>query len=65
MPSAATVTEAVEASGIPCLLDFQRRYDPNFRFVKERIASGGAGKLEHVVMHTRDPRFRHGALSAR
>lgn len=53
--TAATVTEAVEASGISCLLAFQRRYDPNFRFVKERIASGAAGRLEHIVMHTRDP----------
>ncbi len=51
----ATVTEAVEASGVPCLLAFQRRYDPNFRFVRDRIASGEAGNLEHIVMHTRDP----------
>lgn len=49
------VTQAVERSGIACLLGFQRRYDPNFRAVRERIASGEAGRLEHVVMHTRDP----------
>ncbi|MDP9839739.1 myo-inositol 2-dehydrogenase/D-chiro-inositol 1-dehydrogenase [Neorhizobium huautlense] len=49
------VVERVETSGIPCLLGFQRRYDTNFRFVRDRIASGDAGKLEHVVMHTRDP----------
>lgn len=49
------VTEAVERSGVPCLLGFQRRYDPDFRAVRERIASGEAGRLEHVVMHTRDP----------
>ncbi|QXZ80509.1 inositol 2-dehydrogenase [Rhizobium sp. L51/94] len=49
------VTQAVEAAGVPCLLAFQRRYDPDFRYVRERIASGEAGKLEHIVMHTRDP----------
>ncbi|MFK0206462.1 inositol 2-dehydrogenase [Agrobacterium sp. NPDC090283] len=49
------VVERVEASNIPCLLGFQRRYDTNFCFVRDRIASGDAGKLEHVVMHTRDP----------
>ncbi|MEA3537057.1 inositol 2-dehydrogenase [Rhizobium sp. CC-YZS058] len=49
------VAKVVEASGVPCLLAFQRRYDPDFRFVRERIASGEAGDLEHVVMHTRDP----------
>ncbi len=49
------VTDHVEASGIACLLGFQRRYDSNFRFVRDRIASGQAGQLEHIVMHTRDP----------
>ena len=49
------VAARVAASGIPCMLGFQRRYDPDFRAVRERIASGEAGTLEHVVMHTRDP----------
>lgn len=49
------VVNCVEASGAPCMLGFQRRYDPNFRSVRDRIASGMSGKLEHVVMHTRDP----------
>lgn len=49
------VAARVTASGIPCMLGFQRRYDPDFRAVRERIASGAAGRLEHVVMHTRDP----------
>jgi myo-inositol 2-dehydrogenase/D-chiro-inositol 1-dehydrogenase len=54
----AAVAEAagtVERSGVACMLGFQRRYDPNFRKVRERIASGAAGRLEHIVMHTRDP----------
>jgi myo-inositol 2-dehydrogenase/D-chiro-inositol 1-dehydrogenase len=49
------VAQAVKTAGSRCMLGFQRRYDPNFRFVRERIVSGAAGKLEHVVMHTRDP----------
>jgi myo-inositol 2-dehydrogenase/D-chiro-inositol 1-dehydrogenase len=51
----AMVSRAVEEAGIACLLGFQRRYDPNFRFVRDRIAGGQAGTLEHIVMHTRDP----------
>ena len=54
-PTVARVTEAVEASGIRCMLGFQRRYDPNFRAVRDRIASGQSGRLEQLVMHTRDP----------
>lgn len=49
------VAQAVEASGLPCMLGFQRRFDPNFRAVRTRIASGASGPLEHIVMHTRDP----------
>ncbi|SCM76866.1 Inositol 2-dehydrogenase [uncultured Pleomorphomonas sp.] len=49
------VADAVKKAGTPCMLGFQRRYDPNFRFVRERIAGGAAGRLEHIVMHTRDP----------
>lgn|SRR5574337_291745 len=49
------VAAAVEASGVPCMLGFQRRYDPNFKAVRDRIASGEAGNLEQIVMHTRDP----------
>ncbi len=49
------VTARVIDAAIPCMLGFQRRYDPDFRAVRDRIASGAAGALEHVVMHTRDP----------
>jgi myo-inositol 2-dehydrogenase/D-chiro-inositol 1-dehydrogenase len=54
----ATVTQvaaAVEASGLPVMLGFQRRYDPNFRAVRDRIAAGLSGRLEQLVMQTRDP----------
>ncbi|ANG62735.1 inositol 2-dehydrogenase [Marinobacterium aestuarii] len=49
------IVRKVEASGIACMLGFQRRYDPDFRHVRERIAQGLAGTLEHIIMTTRDP----------
>ncbi|ALI56568.1 inositol 2-dehydrogenase [Celeribacter marinus] len=49
------VMEAVEASGIPCMMGFQRRYDASFRAVHARIASGMSGSLEQLTMFSRDP----------
>ncbi|RJL06690.1 Gfo/Idh/MocA family oxidoreductase [Paracoccus siganidrum] len=49
------VTRRIEASGIPCMLGFQRRYDCSFRALRDRIASGVSGPLEQVVMFSRDP----------
>ncbi|WP_339115139.1 Gfo/Idh/MocA family oxidoreductase [Thioclava sp. GXIMD2076] len=49
------VTQAVEASGIRCMMGFQRRYDASFRALRERIASGEAGRLEQLSMWSRDP----------
>ncbi|WP_353476590.1 inositol 2-dehydrogenase (plasmid) [Salipiger sp. H15] len=46
---------AVEAAGIPCMLGFQRRYDASFRALQARVASGEAGRLEHLIMQSRDP----------
>jgi myo-inositol 2-dehydrogenase / D-chiro-inositol 1-dehydrogenase len=51
----AEVTEVVERSGIACMMGFQRRYDPDFRAVQARISSGQSGRLEQLIMHTRDP----------
>ena len=47
--------DQVEASGIPCMLGFQRRYDKSFRAVKDRITSGVSGRLEQLAMQSRDP----------
>ena len=54
-PTVADVTAKVEASGIPCMLGFQRRYDASFRALRERIASGASGPLEQLTMSSRDP----------
>jgi len=50
-----SVAQQVEDAGIPCLMGFQRRYDPSFRQVYDRITSGVSGKVEQIVMFSRDP----------
>lgn len=49
------VVDVVEAEGIPCMMGFQRRYDAAFRTLRDRIESGVAGRLEHLVSTSRDP----------
>lgn len=49
-----TAARALELQ-VPVMLGFQRRYDPDFRAVRDRIAAGRSGRLEQLVMHTRDP----------
>ncbi|WP_108259967.1 Gfo/Idh/MocA family protein [Mangrovicoccus ximenensis] len=49
------VAAAVEAAGVPSMLGFQRRYDAPFRALKQRIDSGASGRLETVLMQSRDP----------
>jgi len=49
------VYDTVTASGIPCMLGFQRRYDASFRAVKDRIESGVSGRMEQLTMQSRDP----------
>lgn len=49
------VARQVSAAGVPVMLGFQRRYDASFRAVRDRIVSGAAGRLEHLMMQSRDP----------
>ena len=37
------------------MIGFNRRFDPSFRAVRDRIQSGEIGKLEQVVITSRDP----------
>ena len=46
-----TVIEA----GITCLIGFQRRYDPTFAALKERLSAGEIGEPEMLVVTSRDP----------
>jgi myo-inositol 2-dehydrogenase/D-chiro-inositol 1-dehydrogenase len=46
---------AVLEAGVPCLIGFQRRYDPTFAALKERLAAGEIGDPEMLVVTSRDP----------
>ena len=52
---ARTCAEAVHAAGVTCLIGFQRRYDPTFSAIKERIRQGEIGEPEMLIVTSRDP----------
>jgi myo-inositol 2-dehydrogenase/D-chiro-inositol 1-dehydrogenase len=52
---ARVCAEAVRASGVPCMIGFQRRYDPTFASLKARIDDGEIGEPEMLVVTSRDP----------
>lgn len=45
----------VEAAGVPLFVGFNRRFDPSFSRVKAELATGAIGKLEQVIITSRDP----------
>ncbi len=45
----------VQASGVRLMLGFNRRFDPNFRELRRRLLAGAVGKVEQVVLTSRDP----------
>jgi myo-inositol 2-dehydrogenase/D-chiro-inositol 1-dehydrogenase len=47
--------EAVKRAGVPCLIGFQRRYDPTFAAAKARLDAGEIGVPEMLVVTSRDP----------
>jgi myo-inositol 2-dehydrogenase/D-chiro-inositol 1-dehydrogenase len=52
---AQACAKAVERAGVPCLIGFQRRYDPTFAALKARIDAGEIGEPEVLVVTSRDP----------
>ncbi|MER9833917.1 Gfo/Idh/MocA family oxidoreductase [Mesorhizobium sp. M0145] len=46
--------DLVSRSGLPVILGFHRRFDPMRREVRNRIAAGGIGKIEHILQLSRD-----------
>ena len=52
---AKTCAQAVAKAGVPCLIGFQRRYDPTFSALKARIDAGEIGAPEMLVVTSRDP----------
>ena len=45
----------VQAARVPFFVAFNRRYDPQFRKVRERFRAGEIGKAESLVIISRDP----------
>src|SRR5438094_7162757 len=52
---ARTCAQAVARAGVACLIGFQRRYDPTFSAIKERLSAGEIGEPEMLVVTSRDP----------
>lgn len=47
--------KAVTAAGVPMMVAFNRRFDPNFRAMQARIAAGDVGDVELITILSRDP----------
>jgi myo-inositol 2-dehydrogenase / D-chiro-inositol 1-dehydrogenase len=47
--------KAVEDAGVTLQIGFNRRFDPNFRTVRQRVANGDVGDLHIVRITSRDP----------
>ncbi|MEM1234767.1 MAG: inositol 2-dehydrogenase [Pseudomonadota bacterium] len=47
--------DTVEKAGVPMLVAFNRRFDPNFAHLKARIDGGDLGDVEMVTILSRDP----------
>ena len=47
--------QAVAKAGVTCLIGFQRRYDPTFAALKDRLAAGEIGEPEMLLVTSRDP----------
>ncbi|GAB3757059.1 inositol 2-dehydrogenase [Zhihengliuella somnathii] len=45
----------VAASGVPVAMGFNRRFDPSFAAVRDRVAAGEIGDLEQLTIISRDP----------
>ena len=45
----------VEKAGVPMFVGFNRRFDPSFSALKNRLDAGEIGAVEQVVISSRDP----------
>ena len=52
---AQACADAVKRAGVACMIGFQRRFDPTFSALKERLAKGEIGEPEMLVVTSRDP----------
>ncbi len=47
--------KVVEAAGTPLMIGFNRRFDPHFGALQQRVAAGEVGAIEIVTILSRDP----------
>jgi myo-inositol 2-dehydrogenase/D-chiro-inositol 1-dehydrogenase len=52
---AQACADAVKKAGVTCMIGFQRRFDPTFAALKERLVKGEIGEPEMLVVTSRDP----------
>jgi myo-inositol 2-dehydrogenase / D-chiro-inositol 1-dehydrogenase len=52
---ARTCAAAVRNAGVTCMIGFQRRFDPTFAALKQRLDAGEIGTPEMLVITSRDP----------
>jgi myo-inositol 2-dehydrogenase / D-chiro-inositol 1-dehydrogenase len=52
---ARACADAVKRAGVLCMIGFQRRYDPTFCAVKEKLDKGEIGTPETLIVTSRDP----------
>jgi myo-inositol 2-dehydrogenase / D-chiro-inositol 1-dehydrogenase len=52
---ARACASAVAKAGVTCMIGFQRRFDPTFAALKQRLAAGEIGEAEMLVITSRDP----------
>lgn len=55
LPRVDACLAAVRAAGVPMLVGFNRRFDPDFTELHRRIQAGAIGAVEQVVITSRDP----------
>ncbi|MDR3493910.1 MAG: inositol 2-dehydrogenase [Ancalomicrobiaceae bacterium] len=56
--------KVVKAAGIPLMIGFNRRFDPNFAELKRRIDAGAVGDVELITILSRDPNPPHAGYVA-
>ncbi len=49
------VLSVVEETGVPFFVAFNRRFDPSFAALQKKVRDGRVGKVEQVIITSRDP----------
>ncbi|WP_334173139.1 inositol 2-dehydrogenase [Sinomonas sp.] len=55
LPTVRACRERIAGSSVPIMLGFNRRFDPAFASVRQRLEAGEIGTLEQLTIISRDP----------